>query len=191
MDWPTKKYNLIYADPAWTYDKSGGVKSARGLAKTFYETMSIDEIKSLPVAEISDKNCYLFLWATAPNMPQALETLNAWGFEFSTIAFIWIKTNKNTNSLFWGMGNSTRANPEFVLLGKKGQLERKNADIHSVVMSPIREHSKKPNEIRKRILSLYGNLPRIELFARKKIFGWDVWGNDPKLEFKTLEDFIT
>jgi len=172
-----KKYKIIYADPPWTYDKSGGIKSARGLAKKFYNTMSIDDIKALPVSEITEDNCYLFLWATAPNIQQALDTLKSWGFELFTIVFTWIKINKKSDSLFWGMGNSSRANPEYVLLGRKGKLKRLDAGVHSVVQERIQEHSKKPDEVRKRILRLYGDLPRIELFARQEKNGWDSWGN--------------
>jgi N6-adenosine-specific RNA methylase IME4 len=113
-----------------------------------------------------------------------------WGFTFSNVVFTWIKTNKNTNSLFWGMGNSTRANPEYVLLGKKGKLKRQNADVHSVLLSPIKQHSQKPNEIRNRITRLYGDLPRIELFARTKVHGWSVIGNDEKLQNEPLEAYL-
>jgi N6-adenosine-specific RNA methylase IME4 len=173
---PDKKYNIIYADPAWTYDKSGGIKSARGLAKKYYTTMAIEDIKNLPVSNIADHNCYLFLWATAPNIQQALDTLEAWGFKLFTIVFTWIKINKKSDSLFWGMGNSSRANPEYVLLGRKGKLKRIDAGVHSVVQERIQEHSKKPDEVRKRIIRLYGDIPRIELFAREKVEGWDSWG---------------
>ena len=187
IPFPDKKYNIIYADPPWSYRKSGGIKSARGLAKKYYSTMDIEDIKSLPVQDISDRNCYLFLWVTAPCIQEGLDVLNAWGFELFTIAFTWIKTNKKAGSLFWGMGNATRANPEYVLLGRKGKLERKAKNIHSVLLSKIESHSKKPDEIRKRIEELYGDLPRIELFARppkdllfedKSFKGWDVWGNE-------------
>jgi N6-adenosine-specific RNA methylase IME4 len=139
--------------------------------------MSLEDIENLPIANICDKNCYLFLWTTAPCIQESLCVLNAWGFTFFTIAFTWIKLNKKSNSLFWGMGNATRANPEYVLLGRKGKLERKAKNIHSVIMSKLEHHSKKPDEVRNKILELYGDLPRIELFAREKIQGWDVWGN--------------
>jgi len=189
---PNKKYNIIYADPPWRYRKSGGIKSARGLAKKYYNTMDIEDIESLPVQDISDCNCYLFLWVTAPHIQEGLNVLSAWGFKFFTIAFTWIKMNKVANTLFWGMGNTTRANPEYVLLGRKGKLERKARDVHSVLMSKIQKHSKKPYEIRNRIVNLYGDLPRIELFARVPFFhlfdikstevdsfrGWDIWGNE-------------
>jgi len=182
-----KKYQIIYADPPWEYKKSGGIKSARGLAKKFYPTMKLEDIKKLPIPFICDKNCYLFLWVTAPCMPEGLKVLKAWGFQFFTIAFTWIKTNISAQySLFWGMGNATRANPEYVLLGRKGKLERKDASVHSVILKPRRNHSEKPYIVRNKIVRLYGDLPRIELFARKtqELFedesykGWDVWGNE-------------
>ena len=181
-----KKYQIILCDPPWEYKKSGGIKSARGLAKKYYPTMKLEDIKSLPINGISDINCYLFLWVTAPCMQEGLEVLRVWGFNFFTIAFTWIKTNKN-GSLFWGMGNSTRANPEYVLLGRRGKLKRISASIHSVLLSPIGRHSEKPHEIRDRIVELYDDLPRIELFARKSkntLFenesyeGWDLMGYD-------------
>jgi N6-adenosine-specific RNA methylase IME4 len=187
LPFPNKKYNIIYADPPWTYRKSGGIKSARGLAKKYYSTIDIEDIKSLPVQDISDHNCYLFLWVTAPCIQEGLDVLKAWGFKFFTITFTWVKTNKKSDTLFMGMGNATRANPEYVLLGRKGKLERKAKDVHSVLISKIEEHSKKPNRIRRRIELLYGNLPRIELFARPpkdRLFedesfkGWDLWGDE-------------
>lgn len=175
------KYQIIYADPPWEYRKSGGIKSARGLAKTFYPTMPIEDIMGLPVADIADKDCYLFLWVTAPSMQEGLDVLKAWGFKFSTVAFTWVKGNtRNQESLFWGMGSTTRANPEYVLLGRKGKLERLDKGVHSVLMSPVQRHSQKPAEIRNRIKRLYGDLPRVELFARDKVDGWDIWGNELK-----------
>lgn len=134
---------------------------------------------SLPVSELADKNCYLFLWVTAPCVQDGLDVLKAWGFEFFTVAFTWIKGNTvNQSSLFWGMGNATRANPEYVLLGRKGKLTRLDKGVHSVLMTPVERHSQKPAEIRNRIERLYGDLPRVELFARQKTEGWDVFGNE-------------
>lgn len=179
-----KKYQIIYADPPWTYKKSGGIKSARGLAKNHYNTMDIEDIKNLNVQSIADKNCYLFLWVTGPCIQEGLNVLKAWGFELFTVAFTWVKKNKKSDSLFWGMGNSTRANAEYVLLGRKGKLDRVARNIHSVVMSKIEAHSKKPDEVRKRIELLYGDLSRIELFARQKINGWDSWGNEVESDIK-------
>lgn len=171
-------YQIIYADPPWEYRKSGGLKSGRGLAKSFYKTMPLEDIKALPVHEICAKDCYLFMWVTGPTMQEGLDVLKAWGFDFFTVAFTWVKTNlRSTDTLFWGMGTTTRANPEYVLLGRKGKLERVQRNVHSVVMAPVMAHSKKPDEVRDCIIRLYGNLRRIELFARCSTEGWDVFGD--------------
>jgi len=182
-----KKYNIIYADPAWSYDDPS---LNRGGALRHYSTMSIEDIKALPVNEIADKDCVLFMWATFPKLQEGLDTIKAWGFEFKTCAFVWIKTNKRTNvqqtsflpqdsfDSFWGMGRWTRSNAEICLLAVKGKPQRLNADVHQLIYAPIDKHSKKPNETRDKILRLCGDLPRVELFARQVPKGWDVWGNE-------------
>ena len=119
----------------------------------------------------------MFLWVTSPNLDVGINVLNEWGFKYKTVAFCWLKTNKD-KSYFMGLGGYTRANVELCLLGIKGKLKRLNKGIRQVIVSPREKHSKKPNEIRKRILLLYGDLPRIELFARQKTKGWDVWGDE-------------
>jgi len=179
-----KKYKIIYADPPWSYnDKS----MHRGGAERHYNTMSFEEICNLPVQKISADNSVLFIWATFPQIDKALEVINSWGFIYKTCAFNWIKTNKvNKNTLFWGMGWHTRANSEVCLIGVKGKaLKRKAKNIHQVVVAPVSKHSKKPDEVRKNIVKMYGyTYPRIELFAREKIRGWDVWGNEVKSSIK-------
>ena len=100
----TKKYQIIYADPPWTYRKSGGIKSARGLAKKYYTTMELEDIKSLPIKQITDNDCYLFLWVTGPRIQEGLDVLKSWGFVLFTIAFTWIKTYAKSGKIFWGMG---------------------------------------------------------------------------------------
>lgn len=113
-----------------------------------------------------------------PQLPLALEVMAAWGFAFKTVAFTWVKRNRVAPSWFWGMGNWTRANAELVLLGTKGKPKRVDAGVHSVLDSPVGRHSQKPDETRDRIVRLLGDLPRIELFARGRYPGWDVWGLD-------------
>ncbi len=172
-----KKYGIIYADPPWAfkvYSKKGMGRSA----ETHYPTMSLDDIKNLPVSDIADKDCALFMWTTIPMLKNCFEVLSAWGFVFKTIAFVWIKQNRKSDSLFWGMGYWTRANAEFCILATKGSPKRVAKDVHQVIISHIEEHSKKPNEARERIIRLMGDIPRVELFARQKPDGWDVWGNE-------------
>lgn len=172
-----KKYGIIYADPPWhyrVYSKKGAGRSA----ESHYPTMTIEEIQALPVSELADKDCALFMWITFPLLKESLSVLSAWGFKFKTIAFVWIKQNRKSDSLFWGMGYWTRANAEFYVLATKGKPKRMAKNVHQVIVSHIEEHSKKPDEARRRIVRLMGDLPRIELFARQKTAGWDVWGNE-------------
>lgn len=172
-----KKYGIIYADPPWhyrVYSKKGAGRSA----ESHYPTMTIEKIQALPVSELADKDCALFMWITFPLLKESLSVLSAWGFKFKTIAFVWIKQNRKSDSLFWGMGYWTRTNAEFCVLATKGKPKRMAKNVHRVIVSHIEEHSKKPDEARRRIVRLMGDLPRIELFARQKSAGWDVWGNE-------------
>lgn len=97
---------------------------------------------------------------------------------YKTVAFVWVKLNRKSDSLFWGMGHWTRANAEFCLLATRGNPKRQSARVHQIILSHIQEHSRKPAETRDRIVQLMGDLPRIELFARESVPGWDVWGNE-------------
>ncbi len=171
-----KKYSVIYADPPWAY-RTWRNKSKGRSAESHYPTMSIEDIKSLPVGSLAEKNCALFMWITFSLLKEAWEVLDAWGFTYKSVAFVWIKQNKKSPTLFWGMGYWTRANAELCVIATKGSPKRLSARVHQVVMSPVEEHSKKPDEIRKRIVQLMGDVPRIELFARQNAEGWDSWGN--------------
>lgn len=186
---PDKKYKIIYADPPWTYEDTGGKKSARGMAKSFYDTMPIEEIKSLPVNQISDDSCFLFLWVTEPLLQEGLDVCKAWGFDYKNFGFVWRKLT-NEGKEFVGMGHYTRANPEYCILGVKGKVDVKDHSIRKLQHYRVKEHSKKPDEIRNKIIQLCGDLPRIELFARTKVHGWDVWGNDEKLNNTPLENYF-
>ena len=171
---PNKKYAVIYADPPWGYRNRG----TRAAAEKHYRTMSIGDIKALPVADIASEDCALFLWSTFPMLPEALETIRAWGFRYKTAAFVWAKQNRRSPGWFWGLGNWTRSNAEICLLATKGRPERVSASVHSLICSPVGKHSEKPNEARKRIVELMGDVPRIELFARERVTGWDAWGDE-------------
>jgi len=172
------KYNIVYADPPWDYKRKGGPKHI-GTASQTYKCLKDEEIYSLNVQDITSNNCILFLWTTFPKLPVGLETIKRWGFTYKTGGFVWIKTNKvNTNTLFWGTGHYTRANAELCLLGVKGKPVIKSHGVHQVIMSPNIKHSKKPNIVRERIVTLCGNISRIELFAREKFKGWSTWGDE-------------
>ena len=176
IELPNKKYEIILADPPWSYRQSGG----RGTAKRHYDTMSTDEICSLPVRSISTDNAICFMWATFPNIGEALKVLSAWQFEFKTAAFVWVKKNKKSDTYFWGMGAYTRSNAEVCLLGisKKTKAKEmiKHHTVHQIIIAPLEAHSQKPAIVRDRIIVLLGDRPRIELFARQQVVGWDNWG---------------
>ena len=173
---PKKKYNIIYADPAWhfkTYSNKGEKRSAI----QHYNCLNIDDIYNIPVATISDTNCILFIWIIDSMLLEALETIKRWGFKYKTVAFTWVKQNKKSDGYFTGMGYWTRCNPEQCLLATRGNPKRLSKAVKQLIISKRQEHSKKPDDIRNRIVKLCGDLPRIELFARQKVKGWDYWGD--------------
>ena len=149
-----KKYGIIYADPPWKYAQ----KRLSGAAE----------------------DSALFLWATFPQLPEALRLIKAWGFTYKTAAFVWLKLNKKSYTWFYGLGFWTRGNAEICLLATRGHPKRKSAGIHQFIISPIEQHSKKPDITRDKIVALMGDIPRIELFARQETAGWDTWGNETK-----------
>lgn len=169
-----KKYSTIYADPPWSYND----KNCAGAAEKEYNTMSLDEICELPISQIADKNCVLFIWATYPKIDEALKVIEAWGFTYKTIGFQWIKLNKNEIGCYFGLGRWTRGNTEPCLIAVKGKPKRISASVSQLVFAPITKHSEKPSVIRDKIIELIGDLPRIELFARQQADGWDCWGNE-------------
>lgn len=176
IPFPNKKYNIIYADPPWMY-KDKALAGNRG-AGCKYNLMNDKSIEELPISEICADDCILFMWVTYPKLQEGLNVIKSWGFTYKTCAFTWVKTNKKCqDTIFMGMGNWTRSNAELCLLGLRGKIKRKSASIKQVVLSPIESHSKKPDIIRKHIVELVGDLPRIELFARQTESGWDSWGD--------------
>lgn len=182
-----KKYSIIYADPPWSYNDKA---MQRGGAERHYKTMSINDICRIPVHEMTQDNAILFIWTTFPKIFETEKVIDMWGFDYKTVGFVWVKTNqrekvdqlsflpKDSFDSFWGMGRWTRANAEICLIATKGRPKRESASVHQIIYEPIKKHSRKPNEARKRIIQLCGDLPRLELFAREKKEGFDVWGNE-------------
>ncbi|MCO4819827.1 MAG: DNA methyltransferase [Bacteroidetes bacterium] len=177
IPFPDKKYQIIYADPPWNFNFA---KRNLKTKEHLYPTMTPDEIINLPVESISNDNAVLFLWVMNSELPLALKCIAQWGFEYKTVAFTWVKKRKV--KFHFGGGNWTRSNPELCLLAKKGTIKRKSASVRELLISELREHSRKPDIIRDNIIELVGDLPRIELFARNKTTGWDVWGNEVNQE---------
>jgi len=182
IPFPNKKYNIIYADPPWHFS-SKELQKYNGKRFTsmekHYKTQSKDWIKQLPVLNIVKNDCALFLWTTDAHMKEAIETMESWGFKYITIAFVWEKKTV-TGKTVHNLGAWTMKNYEMCLLGTRGTMlkYKKVNNIPQKVEELRGKHSKKPGKVRKNIELLFGDLPRIELFAREKTEGWDVWGNE-------------
>jgi len=174
------KYQIIYADPPYRYNDRMNMEGVHGKiqgAGSFYKTMTVEEIKTLPIKNICSDNCYLFLWVTMPMLQEGLSIIKAWGFKYKTCGFTWLKTTQKSKIHFGG-GHYTRGNAELCLLGKKGKGKVINHSVSQIVESPVRAHSQKPAIVREKIVQLIGDVPRIELFARQKVEGWNSIGFD-------------
>lgn len=173
-----KKYNIIYADPAWSFKNKNTGGSGKSGANAVYPVMTVQEICALPIQNIADDNCVLFMWWSPSQPKEALAVVDAWGFELKNmIGFNWIKLTRK-GLPFFGMGFYTRMGSECVLIAKKGKLSRISASVRSCFSYPVGKHSEKPIIVRDKIIELYGDIPRIELFCREKKDGWDGWGNE-------------
>lgn len=183
-----QKYGAILADPPWAFKAWSGytiptrVDQRWDLAANHYPPMLIDDICRLPVSDYVNDDCALFCWVTWPTLLDGLRAIEAWGFTYKTCAFCWVKGN--TLPLFpddfkdkMGLGYWTRANSEVCLLATRGSPKRSNADVRQVIQAPLREHSRKPDEIYTRIERLVAG-PYLEIFARQRWPGWDQWGNE-------------
>jgi len=187
------KYKIIYADPPWQYANQKNNDPAMG--GIVYKTMTIDEIKKLPVNEISDKDSVLCMWVTMPKLIEGLEVIKAWGFEYRTCLFNWVKVNPNAEIIeteikgkkmpdvsikggfYSGMGHWVNGNSELCLFAKKGKPKRMSKEVKQLQVHPRQRHSQKPI-LHSEIVKLFGDLPRIELFARQNVDGWDCLGNE-------------
>ena len=175
----TKKYSVIYADPPWTF-KTFSNKGKDRSPEKHYSVMTLQDIKDLPVNEIANDDSVLLMWVVDPLLDKAFEVINAWGFTYKTVAFTWAKTNKKSEGFFTGLGYWTRGNPEMCLLATKGKPKRLSKSVPQLVVEKRREHSRKPDEVKDRIHRLFGDVPKIELFAREQYDpeNWDYWGNE-------------
>lgn len=185
-----KRFGAILADPPWEYKVYSGLGKSRSAESNYKPespdkaTQSIDELKAMPIANLAADDCALFLWSVMPELPGAIEVMNAWGFKYKTVAFAWVKTTENSklinldgDGLHWGMGYWTRANVELCLFGTKGAPKRRAMDVHQVIVSQVGEHSRKPQAAHERIERLLSG-PYLELYARRPMAGWTAWGNE-------------
>ena len=187
------KYQLLYIDPPWSYNKYSNTKIDLGNKNrriTPYRPMSLEELKKLPIDKISEKDSVLLLWTTGPHNYSALELIKSWGFKYTTWQYSWLKRNKNNHAFHRGYGHYTQSNLEVCLLAKKGKgLKVLRHDIPQAYDGPVGEHSAKPHVFREKTEQMFGNVSRLEGFARIKPNSWDVIGNDVKLNDKPLEAF--
>ena len=183
-----KKYDVIYADPAWKYgskelygdkNKEGKRENRFRKLERIYDTMSLAEIKQLPVKNMIGKNAACFLWVTDSHLKEGIEVLESWGFKYKTIAFNWIKKTNKGNT-YVNFAPWTLKSSEICLLGMRGSMGKLKTDntVRQLIESERTKHSKKPKEARERIEQLFADVNRIELFARKNYVGWDAWGNE-------------
>lgn len=174
-----KEYEIIYADPGWGFkNKRTGGSMTSGAANHYTVTSHIENICKLPVPDIAAENCTLFMWWVASQPREALQIVEGWGFTLKTMTgFVWDKETKHGKDHF-GMGYYTRAGTECCLIATKGKPKVYSHSVRSKVRAKVGKHSEKPAVVRDKIVQLSGDLPRIELFARKRVDGWDAWGNE-------------
>lgn len=189
-----KKYNIIYADPPWSYYNDSNAKpdctTVVGMRRPPYPVMSSNNIMNLPVKNITADDCILFIWTTDYHLEKCLQTINLWGFNYKTFGFVWAKKTKKGKPVCFTGAYTMKSGCELCLLATKGNIHKlvKSHNIRALIEAQRRKHSKKPDETRERIVELMGDLPRIELFAREKIKGWDTWGNEVKNDIEILND---
>ena len=179
-----KKYKIIYADPPWDFGNrmySSNKNDHHREISRAYSVMKTDEIATLPVKNIIEGDAICFMWSTDAHLPDALKVMESWGFKYKTVAFIWNKKEKSGKQVCY-MGQWTMKGSEIVLLGTRGKMTQflKSRKVRQLVEAQRDrgKHSKKPQEVRDKIVEMFGDIPRIELFAREKTEGWDVWGNE-------------
>jgi len=186
-----KKYQIIYADPPWPYTGNEVLAKTSRLNKKehhHYKIMTLEDIKKLPVVNIAEEDCLLFLWAVSPSLDSGIDVLKSWGFKYATVAFVWHKIKTNP-------GYYTLSSCELCLVGKRGRIPQPRGlrNIHQFLSASRLEHSRKPETIRERISAMFPTQSKIELFARERpinLFGydeyagWDVWGNEVESDIK-------
>ena len=179
MEFPTEKFEIIYADPCWKYKctETHCEGKSTGGASTHYNVMDLGALKKLPVKNIRSENCLLYMWATGPLLDEAIELGQSWGFKFLTMAFVW---NKNITMV----GHYTLSSCEYVLLFKHGTAPKPRGTRNErqyLLETRSKRHSEKPSEIRDRITRMHPTQKKIELFSRHLVDGWSCWGNDPDI----------
>lgn len=191
---PKAHYAAIVADPPWHFRARTALQmsnwKSRRDAERHYAVLGVEDIMAMPVRDLAAKDgCHLFLWVTGPCLRQAFDVIDAWGFRYSAVAFTWIKLKRRYDAhqlcmlrtteadLHVGLGLTTRKNAEFVLLARRGNARRMAKDVREVILAPVREHSRKPEQVYSRV-ERYCAGPYLELFARRRRAGWHCWGDE-------------
>ena len=179
------KYDVIYADPPWSYYNDMSVSpdctTVKGMRRPPYPVLSTKDICKIPVNKISNDNCILFIWTTDYHLEKCMDVIRAWGFVYKTVGFVWAKKNRNGSQVSFMGAYTKKSGCELCLIATKGKDAHRMVikhNVNSFVEYPRQEHSKKPNIIRDRIVDLIGDRKRVELFARETFCGWDSWGNE-------------
>ncbi len=184
-----KRYDIIYADPPWKYSSKQYQDNNRPFKKISYTTMNLKQIINLPIEKISSDNSVLFIWVTDSHLQEGLKVINGWGFKYKTVAFKWLK-KYHTGNICVNYAPWTLKSIELCLLGVRGKPRKIKNNIKEFVFENRIKHSKKPDEVANRIVQLMGDLPRIELFARNKREGWDVFGNEVESDIQLIGEKV-
>lgn len=188
MRLPDRQYDVLLLDPPWSYH---GQQDKWGAAAKFYDLMSDDDLRAMPVSRLAKRSTVVFCWATCPRLDCAIDLLRHWGFTYRGVAFAWVKTTKEGRPIgARGVRPSiVKPTTEFVLAASmtpKGRpMPIADEGVPQVVLAPIARHSEKPAEVYTRIERLYPAASRLELFARGRRDGWDAWGNEAPPSVKT------
>ncbi len=187
---PKSRYQIIYADPPWDYkgqtQHNGKGGRSTGGALSHYPTVTLDTLRHLPVGEVVDDDCLLFMWSSSPHLDQAIDLGRDWGFQWATVAFVWQKDKVNP-------GYYTMSQCELCLVFKRGRIPRPRGarNMRQLVVSPRQQHSTKPDEVRRRIEAMFPVQKKLELFARGYSTGWDAWGHDiPHHHLQDMRELI-
>lgn len=189
------QYQMVVADPPWHFRARTALQmtnwTSRRDAEKHYPVMGVDDIAALPVRDIVAPDAHLLLWITGPLLIEGkhIPVMKAWGFKPSSVAFTWVKLKRSIDvrqlrltttlesDLHVGLGLTTRKNAEFCLLGRRGNAKRLSKSVREIILSPVREHSRKPEEFYRRAQQ-YAAGPYLEMFSREQRPGWDAWGNE-------------
>ncbi len=179
MSTENRKYEVIYCDPPWKYNNrmTAGKKDGNwvdsGAAIDHYPTMTFKELLSLNVKKFCSSDCILFMWTTGPFLAESIDLIRGWGFEYKTMGFVWDK-----DAILPGFYTMSRN--EFCLIGKRGRIPQPRGarNVRQYHQEKRSRHSAKPDEFRKRIEEMFPTQRKLEMFARIKKPGWDIWGNE-------------